>query len=446
MKKLYLLLILITLIFSFNYSVSAIQNEKAKAISKTFLNLLQKKQFKKATTSFDSIMSKQFNHEQLRQVWTQLSMSLGEVKKIDESYIGKNANGIIEVITPLHFSSTSLDAKIYVRNNQITGFFVSQHISREYIYPEYVDTTKFKEMDLIVNENGEYPLNAKLTIPVNEEDNPVLILVHGSGPNDMDQTVGPNKIFKDIAYGLASQGIAVLRYEKRTFAYPGKMAEMLDSLTLEQETVDDAVHAFELLKKQKMIDPEKIFILGHSLGGYAIPIIAERTNAAGYIMSAAPARNLEIVVSDQYDHIFGYDGKIDENEQKYIDEYNLKLTNLEKLKNGTYLKDSTKLELPLNMSEKYWRYLNDYRLLEKALNINKPLLLIHNSRDYQVTDKDLKIWEETLKGDNFKIVVLEGLNHLFIEGEGLSAPEEYNKKGSVDRMAIDLIKNWIKSN
>jgi hypothetical protein len=43
--------------------------------------------------------------------------------------------------------------------------------------------------------------------------------VHGSGPNDRDSTVGANKIFRDLAEGLASAGIAVLRYDKRTYRY-----------------------------------------------------------------------------------------------------------------------------------------------------------------------------------------------------------------------------------
>jgi dienelactone hydrolase len=436
-------IVLIFLAFILSHSLLFSSNAEALKISQNFLNLLYQNKFEKATQLFDSTMQKQFNHEQLRTVWTQLAMSLGEVKSFDDPYIGKNAKGIIEVITPMHFAQTSLDAKVYVKNKEITGFFMSQHISRKYFVPEYADTTKFAEQELIIGVEGDFPLKAKLTYPLNKTNYPCLILVHGSGPNDMDQTVGPNKIFKDIAYGLATAGIAVLRYEKRTFAYPGKMGEILEQLTLEQETIEDAVLAFRLMKENSNVNSSKIFILGHSLGGYAMPLIAEKTDAAGYIMSAAPARDFEEVIYDQYLHIFGADDTITTDEQRYIEDYNSRLENLKKLKAGEELEFA---ELPLNMSIAYWQFINDYDIVEKANQIKKPVLVIHNERDYQVTEKDLKVWQEKLDGENFDIQVLKGLNHLFIYGENTSTPNEYNQKASVDASAIELIKNWIESN
>ena len=94
-----------------------------------------------------------------------------------------------------------------------------------------------------------------------------MVLVHGSGPNDRDETIGPNKVFKDLAWGLASRGVTVLRYDKRTYAYATKFDERaVKSLTVQGEVIDDALAALQLLLNREEIDPQRVFLLGHSLG------------------------------------------------------------------------------------------------------------------------------------------------------------------------------------
>ena len=90
---------------------------------------------------------------------------------------------------------------------------------------------------------------------------PGVVLVHGSGPNDRDETIGPNKPFRDLAWGLATRGIAVLRYEKRTKRHRLKMALLANSLTVKEETIDDAVAAVTTLHAVEEIDASRIFVL-----------------------------------------------------------------------------------------------------------------------------------------------------------------------------------------
>jgi len=77
---------------------------------------------------------------------------------------------------------------------------------------------------------------------------PAVVLVHGSGPQDRDETIGPNKPFRDLAWGLASQGIAVLRYDKRTKVHGAMMAGAVEQFTVKEETIDDALAAVALLR------------------------------------------------------------------------------------------------------------------------------------------------------------------------------------------------------
>ena len=129
---------------------------------------------------------------------------------------------------------------------------------------------------------------------------PGLVLVQGSGPHDRDETVGGSKPFKDLAWGLASRGIAVLRYVKRTKQYP-----TIDAApTMTAETVDDAVRAAELLSRQSEIDLQRIFVLGHSQGGYMMPRIMQRdAGLAGVIVMAGNVRPLDELIVEQTEYL-----------------------------------------------------------------------------------------------------------------------------------------------
>ena len=87
-------------------------------------------------------------------------------------------------------------------------------------------------------------LPARLTMPSAssvKDRVPVVILVHGSGPSNMDESMGPNAPFRDLAEGLSRRGVAVLRYDKRTFVCPQFFANATAGFTYDDETVDDAI-------------------------------------------------------------------------------------------------------------------------------------------------------------------------------------------------------------
>src|SRR5690606_37219939 len=103
------------------------------------------------------------------------------------------------------------------------------------------DDAGFSEQELSIGE-GDAALPATLALPAGEGPFPAVVLVHGSGPHDRNETVGPNRPFLDIARGLAAQGVAVLRYEKRSKAHPEAYVAP-GSLTIDCQTTDDALSA-----------------------------------------------------------------------------------------------------------------------------------------------------------------------------------------------------------
>ena len=81
----------------------------------------------------------------------------------------------------------------------------------------------FTETEVTVG-SAPWALPGTLSMPTGNGPFPAVVLVAGSGPQDRDETIGPNAPLRDLAWGLASNGIAVLRYDKRTKAHGTEMA------------------------------------------------------------------------------------------------------------------------------------------------------------------------------------------------------------------------------
>ena len=115
----------------------------------------------------------------------------------------------------------------------------------------------------------------------------------------MDEKVGKLTPFKDLAEGLARHNIASIRYDKRTFIHGLKLIREKE-VTVKKETIEDAILATELLRNDSRIDNERIFIVGHSMGGMLAPRIdAEGGNYKGLILLAGSPRKLEEILIDQ---------------------------------------------------------------------------------------------------------------------------------------------------
>ncbi|MFO0947049.1 MAG: alpha/beta fold hydrolase [Planctomycetota bacterium] len=270
-----------------------------------------------------------------------------------------------------------------------------------------------------------------------------MVLVHGSGPQDRDETIGPNKVFKDLAWGLATNGIAVLRYEKRTKAHGPKFAQ-LKSFTLKEEVTDDAWLAVQCLRSQPDIDAERVFVLGHSLGGTLAPRIAEQDGKlGGIILMAAAVRPLEELIIEQFEYLAKLDGSVSDEERQQIDKMAKAVSRVTDPQLST---DVPADELPFGIAASYWLDLRDYRPDEVARRLTLPMLILQGNRDYQVTPRDFELWKKSL-AENKKVTFRDfpSLNHLFGKGVGPSTPAEYERRTPVDPEVIDAIIQWINS-
>ena len=374
--------------------------------------------------------------------WTTVTTQVGALKSCGTTHVQEMANMHVTV-TLCEFDHARLDAQItFDRQGKIAGLLFRPPTApaAPYSPPAYAAPASYTESEVTVG-SGEWTLPASLTMPVGAGPFPALVLVHGSGPNDRDETILGNKPFKDLALGLASRGIAVLRYDKRSKVYPARIAGTAD-FTVKQEVVDDALAAVKTLRVQPRIDPARVFVLGHSLGGMLIPrIAAGDASLAGVIVMAGAARPIEQAILEQTEYIAKADGKVTPEEQTQIDAARKLVDTVRAL-----TPEDAKNPQPIfGAPASYWLDLRGYDPPTAAKHVTQRMLILQGERDYQVTMDEFGRWKSALAGKpNVTFHSYAALNHLFVVGTGKSLPAEYEIGGHVDEAVVRDIADWIK--
>lgn len=364
--------------------------------------------------------------------------SLGGLKEAEEA-VSEEASGYTSYRVPCRFEVQNVDIVINTdAQGRIAGIVTMPYTgsqsadgaggSEEAALPEGIE-----EISLSVPVKGTegWELSGTLTLPEGDGPFPAVVLVHGSGPNDRDESIGPNKPFRDIAWALAQQGIAVYRYDKRTYVYGAELASDTE-LTLNEETVEDGVQAAVTVKAQEKIDPSRVYVLGHSLGGEALPRISaalasDGEEAAGYIFLAAPARSLIALMREQYDFLYSLMPELDEAQEKEKEQV---YQELDKLSDPDALAED---EIVMGAYKKYWQDLESYDPVAAAADMNGKCLVLQGEEDYQVTMEDFALWEDAyFENENWEFITYPGLTHLFMAGEKANGSADYMTAQNVD--------------
>jgi fermentation-respiration switch protein FrsA (DUF1100 family) len=425
-------------------SQNNLQMDELITMAKEFVTALETGKYADSVEHFDETMTKLVPPDKMKAVWEAVTKQVGQFKQQKSVWTESIPKYDIVYVT-CEFEKATLDIKVvFDKNKKIAGqFFVPPKPLKEYVTPEYADKDSFSEQEVKIGVQG-WRLPGTLSIPSGNGPFPALVLVHGSGPNDRDESLGPNECFKDLAWGLASQNIAVLRYDKRTKVHGQKMlSDQNEKLTVYEETIEDALSAVDLLRKTERIDAKNIFILGHSLGGMLIPRMAKADGETinGFIIMAGPTRPLEELIVDQVEYISLLDGKISEEEKANLDQLKAVVQKIQELKLSNVSEVKGKF---LGAGANYWLDLKGYDPAEKTKSIDRPLLILQGGRDYQVTTEDFEGWKKTLSDKNtVEFILYADLNHLLIPGKGKCTPSEYQEAGHVDKAVIDDIVEWM---
>jgi len=296
----------------------------------------------------------------------------------------------------------------------------------------------------------EYPLDGLLTIPeIGKAPYPAVVLVQGSGSTDMDEKIYKIRPFKDIAEGLAKLGVASIRYNKRSFTY-GKqmMKELGKSLTVKEEVIEDAVFAADLLRQDDRIDSNRIFIIGHSLGGCLAPRIdVDGGDFAGLIILAGSPRRLEVIMKEQQDAMLEtLKGPLKWIGKKQIAKMSAKFDNIYSLTD----EEAKAIPFAGGTTMYYLKEMGQKTVAEYLADSTKPILIMHPEKDVQVSlERDFGMYKEILTNrENVTFKVYEGLNHAFmstIYGSINKVLKEFKIEQHVNETVISDIADWIKN-
>ncbi len=411
-------------------------DECLKIIGVKFIDLLKNNQITEVSGLLSETFSKYLSLKYIDQISTTISSFEFNNEKIDLTKNTVHQNLSI----PFVYNKTNYnyiikfdyDGKI----NELNSTIVQPQT--EYINPQYDDSNNYIEQQVTIG-TWAWKLPATLTLPKGNGPFPVVILIYGSGPNDRDGSLGSLKPFRDIAVGLASKNIAVLRYEKRTHEHSTKSG-LVGNFTMDEEFEQDAFAAAEYLKAVNGVDASNIIILGHGQGGYALPKILKDDNSeifkAGIIMSGY-SRPVYELIQEQYEYLMNK-GLVSKEMFEYIK------SQVELIKDPSF--DAANLPENYSLGNAYYfNSMKTYDVLGIAKNLNKPVLVMQGERDYQVTAKtDFEDWKKTFNNNpqaEFKLY--PKLNHMFTEGEGDSLPSEYYVSANIPQYVIDDIAAFV---
>lgn len=424
--------IFILLIFGLMFSAEDTNN-----LALNYLKELFNENYFAAYEMQDLEMKSQFNVDKMRELITNIKTQFGKFKSI--YYIKREErNGYIFDIFRADYEKLSLLLTVAIdpKTSKISGFSFKPIQVVNYNPPKYADLNKIIEKQI---EFGKEPwkLKGSLTIPKNKKKYPLVILVHGSGPSDRDETVGPNKPFLDIALGLTSKGIAVLRYDKRTFTYRDKLK--VEDITVKEEVLDDVLSAIKFAKT--LPEVSKIYVLGHSLGATLAPKIAQMSDDVnGIILMSPMVQKLAEALLDQLDYIVSFT-TLNENQKKEFE-------NTKQLLRKLINHQLDPQKQVFGATAKYFYDLDEYDIVGTLGGLKIPVLILQGKKDYQVTvEKNFNVLKEKLSNKkNISFKLYDNLDHFFMYTEGVSKPENYEKPRNIDEKVIKDIAQWVLAN
>ena len=298
----------------------------------------------------------------------------------------------------------------------------------------------------LIGEGTPYPLNGKKVLPDPTEGRvPAVVFVHGSGASNMDEQIYSLTPFRDLAEGLAARGIASIRYDKRTFVYARKMRGQ--SVTVKEETVEDAIRAAGLLRLDPRVDPDRIYIVGHSMGAMLAPRIdAEGGDFRGLILMAGTPYRLEDIVVRQLRQAAGSRGGLMKAIVALEDRmFSRKFDRLYEMTE----EEAKKKKFAGSVTLWYFREMGRKTAADYIRETDKPVLILQGGMDFQVLPSvDFEGFKEQLRGrENVEYRLYPELNHLFVKGiynDILKAGKEYRVEQHIGPEVIDDIAAFIR--
>lgn len=407
------------------------------SLANQITNDLTLRQYDNVIPYFADNVMEALSKENLELNWLYVAGNIGKFQSIEKTNYIVNGD-VVNVQVTLNFDSRAVVVSYtFDINHKIAGIW----FRNELLEPKAESNDILYEEIIQVGHNDN-KMNGLLTIPKGAENPPVVVLVHGSGTHDLNESIGVNHPFYDIAHGLAEYGIATIRYDKRHAVYPEELPNLINTnnFTLEDEVTNDVDSIIEQIQSIASVNSEQIYILGHSLGGMLAPKIAtENSQVAGIISMAGTLRSIEDIILTQNEEAIANMTSLSDDDRADLLASVQEQIDLIKSFNG----DST--DIVMGYPASYWYSFQTLDNENLARNLDIPILVLQGSEDFQISiDIDFPLWIETLKNNpDAKFISYEGLNHLMMPSSGLRNIGDYEIEGNVSNEVIKDIADFI---
>ncbi|MEZ4588985.1 MAG: alpha/beta hydrolase [Gemmatimonadales bacterium] len=378
----------------------------------------------------------------LKDAWAAETAKIGGISFVGEPASDPTTAGLVRVSVPLTGERGTLTVVVSVDDKGVVqGLRLDPAARGSWTTPPYAAPTRFEEHDVALG-TGALVVQGTLSMPRGPATVPGVVLLSGGGPFDRDETAGSNKPLKDLAWGLASRDIAVARFDKVSHTHADYVARTPE-FTMTDDYVPHAVAAVRLLQAAPRVDPDRVFVLGHSMGGKVAPRVAQaEPSVAGLVIMAGDTQPMHHAAVRVARYLAALD-------PPFIDAAGVEMITRQAARvESPDLSSSTAAnELPFGFSGAYWLDVRGYDPVATAASLDKPMLIVQGGRDYQVTvDGDLAGWRAGLAHRrDVTLRVYSADDHLFFPGSGPSAPADYEAPQHVDPDVIEDIAAWIKS-
>jgi dienelactone hydrolase len=412
-----------------------------RAVGPAVAGLARDKRFAEIEELFAPRLRAAMSAETLRLAWGAELDRCGPVSAIGAPAADPARAGLIRVTVPVTCARGGLTLIMSVDGGGLLhGLRLGPPaVARPWKPPRYAAPKRFEEREVTVG-SGPMAVPGTLSLPRAPGRRPGVVLLSGAGPVDRDETSGPNKPLKDLAWGLASRGVAVVRFDKVTWARGAQLASA-PGFTMEQEYVPHAIAAVAILTEHPGIDPSRVVVLGHGAGGQAAPMIAAaEESVAGLVILAGAAQPMPEAAVRVARYLAAlHPGPAAEALAAAIARQAAVAGNPD-------LPTSTPAaELPFGLPASYWRDQSYYDPVGTAAALDRPMLILQGGRDYQVTvQDDLARWRAGLgQRADVAIRVYDADDHLFFRGTGPSGPADYEAAQHVDPAVVADIAGWL---
>lgn len=427
-------------------STSALKEPKTQeeviALSEELVMKMETGDFPGVSAYFSTKVKEALSDEKLKEAFDMTVKPIGGFKSMQGSKVSQIPVGYIVISYAEHEANTLKITYTWNKENKIDGLWMSYAVAGEAPGSKAeVYSTGDSAVDKAV-EIGPHKLKGLIATPKSpiEDKKIIAILVQGSGQSDMDETIGAtkNKIFKDLAFGLAKKGISTLRYNKRFYQLPD-LAKDPEENTIHSEITDDFESAVKYIKNDPDLKNYEIVVIGHSLGGMLTPYLTTSNKDITKAVSlAGSVRTLWDIILDQNEAaISKLPNETEERKKALLDQVKTMVEEANDLTKPTG-------KMILSIPDYYVASLNNLGLESLAEKSKLPFLILQGTEDFQVSNKDFQSWKTALKNNkSAEFIEYPGLNHLFMKSTGEKTIDEYNTKANVDQKVIDDIAKFL---